>query len=72
MNAGALLPDHFPQWSYKNFWSSLSVLILTMEELFRVDNTQIVWVLLIIQIVVFSIMFLITKQSKQHSFWKDA
>lgn len=66
MNLDTLLLDHFHQWSYRSFLSSLSVLILNMEELFRVDNTQTVWALLIIQTIVFSIMFLITKLTKQH------
>lgn len=66
MYSDTVLLDRFPQWSYRNFLSSLSVLILSMEELFRVDNTQTVWALLIIQTIAFSIVFLITKQTKQH------
>jgi len=40
MDSDILLQDCFPQWSHRNFLSSLSVLILNMEELFRVDNTD--------------------------------
>lgn len=68
MKLDTLLQDHFPQWSYRNLLSSLSVLILNMKELFRAHNTQTVWALLIsiFNLIVFSIMFLVTKQTKQH------
>lgn len=66
INLGTLLVGFLSQSSYRNFLSGVSVLIVNMEELSRMDNTDIVWALLIFQTFVFSIMFLITKQTQQH------